>query len=102
MPLADSEQPARQNRQVGWSARRLRQEPFDDPSARMKCHWQAFFELSELSAESLRQVARTRKSPWNHPQDDNTGQHPVDPQPKCAKSAVLSPETLVELHDPIL
>ena len=24
-----------------------------------------FFELSELSAESLRQVARTRKSPWN-------------------------------------
>ena len=32
-------------------------------TARMKCHWRAFFELSELSAESLRQVARTRKSP---------------------------------------
>ena len=73
MPLADSEQPARQNRQVGssarrlrqvgWSARRFRQEPFDELSARMKCHWRAFFELSELIAESLRQVAKTRKSP---------------------------------------
>ena len=77
MPVADSEQPARQNRQVGSSARRLRQvgssarrfrqEPFDEPSARMKCHWRAFFELSELSAESLRQVAKRRRSPWNHP-----------------------------------
>ena len=53
---------ARRLRQVGWSARRLRQEPLDGPSARMKCHWLACFELSELSAESLRQVARTRKS----------------------------------------
>ena len=48
---------ARRLRQVGWSARRLRQEPFDGPQARMKCHWRAFFELAQLNAESLRQVA---------------------------------------------
>ena len=56
---------ARRLRQVGSRARRLRQEPFDGPSARMKCHWRAFLELSELNAESLRQVAIM-------PQDANT------------------------------
>ena len=29
------------------SARWLRQEPFDERSARMKCHWRAFFELPD-------------------------------------------------------
>ena len=54
---------ARWLRQVGWSARRLRQEPFGEPTARMKCHWRARFELSAQNAE-LRQVASTRKSPF--------------------------------------
>ena len=36
---------ARRLGQVGWSARRLRQEPFDGISARMSCHWRARCEL---------------------------------------------------------
>ena len=85
----------RRLRQVGWSARRLPQEPFDEPSARMKCHWRAFFELYELSAESLRQVARTRKIPratqdcsklvtpmcWKWLSRICEGQHQVEPNP---------------------
>ena len=75
MPRADSALPARRLRQVGWSARRLRQvgwsarrlrqEPFDEPSARVKFHWRARIELSELSAESRRQGGEDAKT-WNH------------------------------------
>ena len=86
---------ARRLRQVGWSAQRLRQEPFDEPSARMKCRWRAFLELSELSAESLRQVVRTRKIPraaqdcsklvtpmcWKWLSRICGGQHQVEPDP---------------------
>ena len=116
MPLADSEQPARRLRQVGWSAgRRSRQEPFDEPSARMKCHWRAFFELSELSAESLRQVARTRKSQeprktvvnlllqWVGSGCPEYAKVNIKWIPECAHSAIPSPESPetspAELHD---
>ena len=50
-------------------------DPFDEPSARMKCHWRAFFELSEPSAESLRQVAKRRKSPWNAEQKSGSPEY---------------------------
>ena len=50
-------------------------EPFDEPSARMKCHWRAFFELSEPSAESPRQVAKRRKSPWNAEQKSGSPEY---------------------------
>ena len=93
-------------RQVGSSARRLRHYPFDGPSARMKCHWRAFFELSELSAESLRQVARTRKSPWNGLEvvlQNMRKTTSSGARPKCAQSAIPSPGSLetspTELHD---